>query len=368
MAPAFSRLGAADAIKGLACLLIVWHHLAFYGPMSDVARPLAPGLIDWLYADARLAVQVFLAVSGFLQARGMGLGRWPAGAPLHWVGRRYVRLVVPYSVALLLAVLAAACARAALGDHPAVPAAPQWPQLLAHLLLLQDLLGIDALSAGVWYVAIDFQLFVLTVVLCAAGRSLQRRWPGLRAPEVWAVAGAAAASLLWFNRDARLDATALYFIGAYGLGLLAGWATRSARPVPALAAVAALGLAALAIDWRGRIAVALATALLLALLQRHGLPRGWRVPQVLERLGQASYAVFLVHFPVMLLVASVWSTLWPTQPLAHALGMAVAFALSLLAGRQLHRLETRLARPRMALGVQLALVATSLLVIRLSAT
>ena len=365
-APAFSRLGAADAFKGLACALIVWHHLAFYGPMSDVARPLAPGLIDWLYDDGRMAVQVFLAVSGFLQARSMGMGRWPSGAPLAWIGRRYLRLVLPYTAALLFAVLAAAVARALMGEHPAVPDAPQFLQLVAHVLLLQDLLDLEALSAGVWYVAIDFQLYVLTVALCLAGQGLQRRLPRwAKAPEVTLVAVAAAASLLCFNLDARLDNTALYFIGAYGLGLLVGWATRSTRPGWGLAAVAALGVLALALDWRGRIAVALVTALALGLLHLHG--QGLRMPRGLERLGQISYAVFLVHFPVCLLVGALWSQLWPTQPGWNALGMGVAFTLSLLAGRVLHQLEARLARPRVALGLQLALLTTGLLLLQAGA-
>jgi hypothetical protein len=35
-----------DTLKALACQLIVLHHLAFYGPMSDHAYSLAPDLIS----------------------------------------------------------------------------------------------------------------------------------------------------------------------------------------------------------------------------------------------------------------------------------------------------------------------------------
>ena len=31
-----SRTPLIDMIKGVACATIVWHHLAFYGPMSDM--------------------------------------------------------------------------------------------------------------------------------------------------------------------------------------------------------------------------------------------------------------------------------------------------------------------------------------------
>ncbi|HSV53424.1 MAG TPA: acyltransferase, partial [Burkholderiaceae bacterium] len=54
------RLPLIDALKAVACVMIVWHHLAFYGPMSDIAQPLAPRLISWLYDYGRMAVQVFL--------------------------------------------------------------------------------------------------------------------------------------------------------------------------------------------------------------------------------------------------------------------------------------------------------------------
>ena len=58
-----------DAFKAIACLMIVLHHLAVYGPMSDAAYPLFPGLIDWLYQYGRMAVQAFFVMAGFLAAR-----------------------------------------------------------------------------------------------------------------------------------------------------------------------------------------------------------------------------------------------------------------------------------------------------------
>eukprot|EP01036_Dinobryon_divergens_P051580 gene51580-69022_t len=58
--PAREREGLIDLIKAVGCLLIVAHHLAFYGPMSDIAHPLAPTLMAWLYDYGRMAVQVFL--------------------------------------------------------------------------------------------------------------------------------------------------------------------------------------------------------------------------------------------------------------------------------------------------------------------
>lgn len=358
-----SRSPLIDSVKGVACATIVCHHLAFYGPMSDTAQALMPALIQWLYTYGRMAVQVFLVLGGYLAASSLaptGTARFASAQ--QQIGRRFVRLVVPYAVALVLAVLAAAAVRPWL-DHPSVPGDPSLAQLLANALLIQDIVGEEALSAGVWYVAIDFQLFALAVLLFAA----IRRWPlaGAHAGllgQALVVAGTAA-SLLVFNRDAELDMWAVYFWGSYGLGMLACWAVRAPHARWWVLGIAALGGLALALDFRDRIAVALCTALVLvAVLRRPSLT--WPAGGRLQRLGQMSYSVFLVHFPVCLVVNAFVSTVWPDAPWLNAFGMVAAFALSLAAGRQLfQRVEQRVPSWTVALRWQAGLVGTGLLVV-----
>ncbi len=347
------RLRGIDALKGLACILIVWHHLAFYGPMSDVIYPLLPGLTDWLYDYGRMAVQVFLVVGGFLAASSLApQGRAAFTQAGHLLLRRYRRLLQPYLVALAVSVMVAALVGLWF-EHPSVPEAPTLWQVLAHVLLLQDVLKLDALSAGVWYVAIDFQLFAISVLAFSLARKLQRRWP--QAPG-WLGAGLllllAMSSLLFFNRQAELDMTGLYFLGSYVLGMMAFWASKTASRltrVQWLLAMALLGGAALLLDFRGRIALALVLALGLVWLQTGAWPSAWREPRWLARLGRMCYSVFLIHFPVCLLVNAVVNFFWPTQLLANALGLLAAFVLSLLAGVLLYRgVESRPRPARLA--------------------
>ena len=343
-----SRLPLIDSLKGLACCLIVWHHLAFYGPMSEVARPLAPWLMDVLADYARMAVQLFLVIGGFLNARSLApRGMSSIDAPWSRIGKRYLRLATPYVVALITGLIAAMLARPWL-PGPLVPDAPHESQLLAHGLLLQDLLGSEALSAGVWYVAIDFQLFAATVLLLFAAQRWSRR-PALTA--FWLVLGIAGGSLVWFNRHPELDPTALYFFGAYGLGILACWGATSQRPGHWMAGIAVLGGVALAIDFRARIAIALVAALMLVWTQARQASQGmdWQPPlpiAVMGSIGRISYSVFLIHFPILLCVGALVHHLWPTAPMANALGMVAVFGLALLAGLLLHRtVESRATGP-----------------------
>ncbi|MDM0013884.1 acyltransferase [Variovorax sp. J22P168] len=362
-----------DALKGLACALIVGHHLARYGPLQAGASSLAPALFAWLADEGRLAVQVFLVLAGFLAAASLA----PDGVlhgkhPLARVGQRYGRLVMPYLVALSCSVLVAALVRPWL-DGDIVPDAPDVAQLLAHGLLLQDLLGFDALSTGVWYVAIDFQLFVLAVTAVGLAQLLQRRWSlGLERSR-WLAAGLVlalvVASLAVFNRDPSLDVTAIYFFGSYGLGMLVFWIGRSTRGSSwryAMLLLALLGAAVLALDWRSRIATALVTALAVAVVQHRGPLRHRAWPALaapLVRLGRISYSLFLIHFPVLLLVSAVVSRLLPTAPWIDLLALVATFALSVLAASELHRrVETRPASWRAVLGLFAGLLACGWLV------
>lgn len=348
-----ARLPAIDALKAIACVLIVLHHLAFYGPMADIARPLMPGIIDFLFDYGRMAVQVFLVVSGFLFATRFTPASPALRAPLALLFQRYTRLVVPYSAALLLAIACSAVAGVWM-EHRSISEPPDLGQLLAHVLLLHDLLDQDALSAGVWYVAIDFQLFALAVLLLWLPHRLAARFPAragvLRVGAVLLVAGMTLASLFGFNRDAWWDETALYFFGSFGLGILCSWALRLPRPALWLGLLTLAVAAALAVDFRERIAVATGVMLFLAFTARSGLLHTLPVPAAVSRLAQISYSVFLVHFPLSLLVNAAVSGFFPANPVINALGMLLALALSIAAGAEFHR---RVERPAFATRTRL---------------
>ena len=335
--PSRSRLLHIDALKALAAQLIVLHHLSAYGPMAEAVQSLLPGLIAVLYDYGRMAVQVFLVVGGYLSARGLAPTRQPLrGAPAQLLAHRYLRLMLPFFAAVLLTL---ACSALVARWLPTlVPNSVSAGQLLAHALLLHDLLGYEALTVGAWYVAIDLQLFALLLGLLWMARQVPRA--RILAPAL--VLLLTLASLWVFNLDAGLDVWGLYFFGAYGLGALAHWLSQSQWRARWLGVLTVLVVAALIHDFRGRIALALATALLLIWLQhRHArgqpLLRRTRPAAALVHFGTHSYALFLVHFPICLLVNALFEHKDPEHALAGLAAMAAAWLLSNLAAVPFHR-------------------------------
>ncbi len=324
-----SRLVFIDALKAVASQLIVLHHLAFYGPMSDHALSLAPDLMGWLYDYARIAVQAFLVIGGFLAAQALAPdGRLKNTPPLSLLWRRYMKLAPPYIAALLLAILAAALANR-LMFHSATPAAPSIAQVIAHVFLLQSILGFDGLSAGIWYIAIDFQLYALLLAtLWVASRCGKHG----RSVGIALVGLLLVASLFHFNRDAAWDSWAIYFFGSYGLGALVFWSIRRNKASPWLLLIIGLAVIALAIDFRLRIAVALTVALALGAATYTGLMARWPESKTLAWLGKISYAVFLTHYPVCLVINAIFERFLPHDPAIQLAGMVIAWLSSIAFG------------------------------------
>jgi peptidoglycan/LPS O-acetylase OafA/YrhL len=348
-----SRLPLLDALKGLGCLAIVLHHLAIYGPMSDVVRGDFPALISGLELYARLAVQMFFVLAGFLVAAQLA----PEGQPLRLallsgglptsprssassttsalglILKRYRRLATPFLFAIASAILITAIVRPWF-VHDSLSAPPSLVQLLAHALLLHDLTGFEALSAGVWYVAIDFQLFMLTVLLTALSARAAPAWrwvfPAL-------IIGLAAASLWVINRHDQYEDYAPYFFGAYALGMLAFWSTRQSLGGVLLFTITLLGTVALWLQHRNPIAVALATAILVAIAGQRGWLAQWPRSGLLTWLGQRSYSIFLIHYGFCIGMNALWARLFPAGVLINALGMLLAVLLSVGAGALLYR-------------------------------
>lgn len=331
-----------ESFKGLGCLLIVVHHLAFYGPMADVVAQTWPGLIGWLDQHGRLAVQVFLVCAGYLVANSLArMGPLTPSQVWSLFGQRYVRLALPLLAALSLTVLISEFLRPFF-PHDSLSPPPDLAQALAHVFFVQHLWGMDGLSAGVWYAAVDLQLYFTALLVLLIAQQAPAVWPGMSASSwqgaCWLLL--VAASLWWWNRNPYLEDLNLYFLGAYGLGWLAYALRHGHTPLRRLWVLAPLGLVAWWLEPRWQVATAWCVAISLAYA-----PAAWLASpssqagllrQAMAWLSRVSYSVFVVHFVVSLVVSALVTWWWPAHGAANAMGMLAAVGLSLMAGAWLY--------------------------------
>jgi peptidoglycan/LPS O-acetylase OafA/YrhL len=339
-----------DLLKIAAAQVILWHHFCRYGPMARTLELAGHSWVSFVGQHGRHAVQVFLVVSGFLAARSIAkfFDNSSVGALVESIRRSWLtrarRLALPYWLMLVSAVLFAGIARLLQADSD-TPAAPQWFEWLAHLLFLQNLLGMDSLSTGVWYVAVDLQLsFLFLALLFASGwlssnKGKLNRAAASRTVEiiVWILM---LCSLIGFNRWQTLDPWAIYFFGSFGMGVVVGM--RPKRPSAnshlfVLMLIMTVG-AAVALDWRSGLVIALICAVVLWWMSDLPAPRaGW--VNYLKPLSRDSYALFLFHYPVILLVGSLVNYFWPQQTVFAALGLVVGWLLSMMVAFYVSRLQ-----------------------------
>ena len=336
-----SRLLFLDALRAFASLLILWHHFALYPPLSRQAEPLLGPLVHWFSEHAR-STQVFFVIGGYVMARGMSGKVWDIEAVGRFLAGRYCRLGIPYLAAIVLAIVAGALGRGWLPEN--VTGAP--PTVTAvyrpRFLPSGDVRFRTPLRGPV------VCLHQLPVGPDLRGRALaaRHRWPGSDTPRQHRRGSMCRSSPAGFYQPSRCSTSTATMNGIrwrFIFSPTSSWASSSngRRRTGVPDHVLALS----AIDRRRHV-----SRLALAAGQRAGggapafrrgqdRPRPPAGPKArwIARMGKVSYSLFLVHFPVLVLVAGLWARLGWTSPPAAIAGLLTAFIGSLAVSFAFHR-------------------------------
>ena len=318
-----------DFLKVFAALLIILHHLSSYGQMAEDARQFLPGVMTWLFEYGRYAVQIFLVMGGYLAAQSLTRTRDirnPRTA-LKLIFNRYLRLFAPYVVALLITILCAWVARFWIQDE-FVGESETLGQFLAHLFFLQGILGLDSISAGAWYVAIDWQLYAVLAIMLGM-------FPGFRSL-IWVSTILIVASLLYFNRLSDYENYFIYFIGSYGLGVLAQLAKNDADPAVnrlARILIIIIGLVILVTSFdhlwiRNILAYFVAIALIIWGGRAYKDEKHAKMHNLVFSIlwgSRRSYCAFLLHFSFILLANTLYIAWGMDQRHDGAMALAMMF-------------------------------------------
>jgi len=300
--------------------------------------------MTWLFEYGRYAVQIFLVMGGYLAAQSLTRSSdlKTSRAVLRVLFNRYLRLLVPYVVALLVTIACAWVARFWVQDEY-VGESETLRQFIAHLFFMQGVLGIDSISAGAWYVAIDWQLYAAIAIMLSVV-------PGLRSL-IWVAAILIVGSLLYFNRLESYENYFIYFVGAYGLGVLAQLSKNYLDPkVNRLARcfIVAIGVIIVVSSFQNlwlRNILAYVVAILLIIWGDYSYKdqKHFKAHNAVNAIlwgSRRSYCAFLIHFSFILLANTIYIGWGINQPHDGATALAmmlVALVMSWTAANFLYR-------------------------------
>jgi peptidoglycan/LPS O-acetylase OafA/YrhL len=333
------RYEFVDALRGLAALAVVLPHAVglFSYPHENWLSSLFLRLADY----GGSSVEVFFVVSGFAIAyslrdaatEGFSLGRFMV--------RRAVRLDPPYWVGLLwTGVVVAIRARAT--HHPIV--LPPLGKVFAHLLYLQDILGLGQFNIVFWTLCLEFQLYFVFAAMMRVASALGNT-PGAAKSGIWHEADKCGwLMVIAFFASLVLSHTVWpmhpgWFVPFFYLflsGSLAAWRTlgRISDRLFQLCLVA-MALALLVRPEPGR-ALGFLTALVLYAAIRRGALHRWLAARSAQWLGRISYSIYLVHVPLAVFFLGLRTRVAPDSKLMSLVCLAAMYVVTVALASLLH--------------------------------
>ncbi len=270
------RLRFIDGLRGVAAALVMLYHLG--------GRTTAAALTHRGY----LGVAIFFALSGFVITSIVSARPMSRGFLGRFALRRLVRLDLPYWANILLVLVTMRLAVRFGASEQGVSA----PQVAAHLVYLQDILGYSEISSVYWTLCFEVQFYLALALLLWSAQKLQ-----LRSGWFIAVFLVLMGLSVLANMKVLPTPRGLMFSywWAFALGGLCYWSVVSEVSGAYLAASCAVlfgSAGAVHGDWRFTTA---ATVGLMYLAWRRSAMHRWLADPVSQFLGRISYSLYLCH-------------------------------------------------------------------------
>ena len=311
--PGRARVHWLDGMRGAAAMFVVLHHMwlsVWPGFPSDNGPWYLGGL---LYGH--LAVAVFIVVSGVsLALVPLSEGNRLRGGMRHFVRRRAWRILPAYWVALIFSTIVTALLLRADGAATGLGKG-----FVVHGLLLQDVIGSRSPNGAFWSIAVEWQIyFVFPVILWVARRRSLEAAVALTVGVV--VIGHVLARL--GGPFHKIDDLTPQFLALFALGILAVSLGRSdrrvnlARPLGAISLAIFVAFVVFAVaegpEWMVAhyfyvdvvFGVGVACLVATILVGGAGWARRLLASRVGLRLGLFSYSVYLIHGPILAVLAT----------------------------------------------------------------
>ncbi|HVV98715.1 MAG TPA: acyltransferase [Planctomycetaceae bacterium] len=355
------RFAFIDALRGLAALAVALHHINRYGPLPEAGEAVVPKHVGYVIDNGWIGVQVFFVISGFVIAYSLRDAFATPRFLARFALRRSLRLDPPYWATIGI-VLTLSFIAPALCGVPPLSEGITFKQVASHFAYLQNVVGYENLSVGFWTLCIEFQFYLLYVVLLGVAQRLPGGTGGQFETGAWqrllVFAPFAVLSLFVFHCNPDNVHWLAHFFCMFFLGMLAWW-TLSNR-TPSWVFWTYVGAMLLRIATADRmtpdealeygipepwnvlyscvptvdLAVALCTGVAIYLTGRANRLGVWLNVPPLQYLGRISYSLYLIHYPISHLITNWGYQLTGDAPLP-AVGWLILSVAASIGGAQL---------------------------------
>ena len=302
------HLAYLDGVRGLAALWVLLAHA--WLQVWPILRGIHPtGPIAWLTGwmlYAHFAVDVFIVLSGFCLALP-AIRRNSVPNVTRFLTRRALRIVPPFYLALAVStLLATTVVGRPTGTHWDVSIPVTKRDVLANVLLVQDVWHLGKINHAFWSIAVEWRIYFLFPLILSG---LLRR-----GPVAIAITVVVSAALTWAAYGTWLANAHPHYLALFAFGMLAADVSarrpdlaRRAHPIVPLAISGSVAIACAARDfatinlWFPTLDIFVGIAAAWMLAHAFGENRvnrflSWRP---LATLGTFAYSLYLVHAPLL---------------------------------------------------------------------
>lgn len=313
-----NRLGALDALRGLAAVWVAMYHFS-YNWQSEYWFPTA-GLLTWVAQYGYLAVQLFFVISGFVIPFSLDRSKYQSSPSQYgrFLTKRIFRLHPLFLINVAFCSLIMT-----------LPAG--WSDLWPHFFYLNDVMGRNWYLQIYWTLALEIQ-YALAIPLIFPLLIHPRKWVRWATLAAFLSTALLVKSSVWFP----------HYAGFYALGMLVFWKfTKRENWIGLLLGLAACTYIILQTHGTTHLTLGLVTVAVILIGRGGGRFFTW--------LAEISYAMYLFHILVghRILAHAVKQPrhLWADTGwvlLAIAASLAAAWVIHRFIEMPIHRLTSSL--------------------------
>lgn len=279
--PSNQRIDVINALRAFAALFVAWGHFV-------------AGQGKWLSLSGKygyLGVHIFFVISGFVIPWSLYRASYTLRHYGRFLVKRNIRLYPPYLASIAISIVAANYIFAPLFHLPSVTVTAR--SLLLHFAYLNDIVGVPWVNVVYWTLAIEFQWYLLVGLMfpLLASRNKLARFTG--------IAGMMVAYFAIGNDRLIFHSIPIFLVGVfvfqYRVGIIAVREMLGFIAVMVLAMIGPIGWIV--------AGVSVTTAMLITFSKFHN--RG------LDRVGDVSYSLYLLHLPIGVTVIGLLSHYLP---------------------------------------------------------